>query len=321
MRNGAVPLRGDKGSCLKLNNIMTLGIRMCCPGEESRFRHGVSGMNLSTKRVILSIVLPLLVMHLIGCAGVRSATFQGGNLFAQWVPTEEMLEADPELQRVRWYHAESMQLGSYISGLWAQTGEELPMNEPNLSTKRVILSIVLPLLVMHLIGCAGVRSATFQGGNLFAQWVPTEEMLEADPELQRVRWYHAESMQLGSYISGLWAQTGEELPMLVDGSLTTQAGPINAALGAGGLIGAALLFNPDSDNTNVSQEGGRAESNSESSSESNSYSLAGSKSDSSSSAAAYQKQGQYQGQKQGQIQGQKQGQFQVNKNRGKRDDD
>lgn len=163
-------------------------------------------------------------------------------------------------------------------------------------------------------GCAGKQSDTMIGGNLFAQWRPTDEQLAVDPTLESLRWTHAESMQLGSYVSMILVQSGENPPELVCDPVT-QAGPINAALGAGGLIGAAVLFNPDPDEntTNVNQEGSSASADSDS----KSGALAGAHSGSSSSASTTQSQGQIQGQlqgqKQGQIQGQKQGQIQGQK--------
>lgn len=144
--------------------------------------------------------------------------------------------------------------------------------------------------VIVLAGCAGKQSESMVGGNLFAQWCPTDEQLVADPSLQPIRWTHAESMQFGSFVSGVWEQVGENPPMLVEGSLTTQAGPVNAALGAGGLIGAAVLFNPDPDQTTVNQKGGGAEANSDSKSAAGALAHADadarSKSDSKSAAGA-----------------------------------
>lgn len=125
--------------------------------------------------------------------------------------------------------------------------------------KYVLIPIVL-LSFAVMVGCP-TASETVDGGNCFFEWNPTEEMLAANPDLQTYRAYHAESMQLGSYVSTVYEQYGDEQPELIKESITTQAGPVNAALGAGGLIGASVLFNPDADNTNVQQEGGGASAN------------------------------------------------------------
>ena len=144
--------------------------------------------------------------------------------------------------------------------------------------------VILLAATVLLVGCAGARSDTMIGTNLFAQWAPTPQMLEADPDLVPIRWYHGESIQLGSVVSVLMKQVGENPPELVHQPVH-QAGPMNAMLGAGGMVGAAAVLDmPDCD-TNVSQEGGGAK----------------------------QIQGQLQGQKQGQKQGQRQGQKQGQK--------